>query len=90
MATRNPANVIEFGKFNYGATMTDWEITAAADISGEVNPGEEMEADHAERNSPARPSDTKCARSALALRSPRPLTALLDPATGAPRSIMAA
>jgi len=44
MATRNPANVIEFGKFNYGATMTDWEITAAADISGEVNPGEEMEA----------------------------------------------
>jgi hypothetical protein len=44
MATRNPANVIEFGKFNYGATMTDWEITATADISGEVNPGEEMEA----------------------------------------------
>ena len=24
MATRNPANVIEFGKFNYGATMTPW------------------------------------------------------------------
>ena len=44
MATRNPANVIEFGKFNYGATMTDFVITAAADVSGEVNPGEEMEA----------------------------------------------
>ena len=43
MATRNPANVIEFGKFNYGATMTDFVITAAADVSGEVNPGEEME-----------------------------------------------
>tara|TARA_R100000541_G_scaffold59183_2_gene72200 strand:- start:3583 stop:3885 length:303 start_codon:yes stop_codon:yes gene_type:complete len=43
MATRNPANVIEFGKFNYGATMTDFVITADADISGEVNPGEEME-----------------------------------------------
>ena len=44
MATRNPANVIEFGKFNYGATMTDFVITAAADVSAEVNPGEEMEA----------------------------------------------
>ena len=44
MATRNPANVIEFGKFNYGATMTDFVITAAADVSGEVNPGVEMEA----------------------------------------------
>ena len=44
MATRNPANVIEFGVHNYGATMTSWTITAAADISAEVNPGEEMEA----------------------------------------------
>jgi len=43
MATRNPANVIEFGKFNYGATMTSWTVTADADVSGEVNPGEEME-----------------------------------------------
>ena len=43
MATRNPANVIEFGKWNYGATMTDFTVTAGADISGEVNPGEEME-----------------------------------------------
>ena len=45
MATRNPANEIEFGKFNYGATMTSYTITtaAAADISAQVNPGEEME-----------------------------------------------
>ena len=42
MATANPANAIEFGKFNYGATMTSWTITADADISAEVNPGEEM------------------------------------------------
>jgi hypothetical protein len=44
MATRNPANVIEFGRFNYGATITTYNITTAADVSGEVNPGEEMEA----------------------------------------------
>lgn len=44
MATRNPANVIEFGKFNYGATITTYQVTAAADVSAEVNPGEEMEA----------------------------------------------
>tara|TARA_R110002124_G_scaffold273095_1_gene442461 strand:- start:110 stop:415 length:306 start_codon:yes stop_codon:yes gene_type:complete len=43
MATRNPANVIEFGKFNYGGTLTTYTVTAAADVSGEVNPGEEME-----------------------------------------------
>jgi hypothetical protein len=44
MATRNPANVIEFGKFNYGAPITSYTVTAAADVSAEVNPGEEMEA----------------------------------------------
>tara|TARA_R110001606_G_scaffold382143_3_gene543715 strand:+ start:963 stop:1268 length:306 start_codon:yes stop_codon:yes gene_type:complete len=44
MATRNPANEIEFGKFNYGATMTSYTVTAAADVSAQVNPGEEMEA----------------------------------------------
>ena len=43
MATRNPANEIEFGKFNYGATMTSYTVTAAADVSAQVNPGEEME-----------------------------------------------
>ena len=42
MATANPANAIEFGVHNYGATMTSWTITAAADISAEVNPGEEV------------------------------------------------
>ena len=44
MATRNPGNAIVFGKFNYGATITSWTITAAADVSAENNPGEEMEA----------------------------------------------
>tara|TARA_B110000444_G_C18847276_1_gene602913 strand:- start:480 stop:785 length:306 start_codon:yes stop_codon:yes gene_type:complete len=44
MATRNPGNEIVFGKFNYGATITSWTITAAADVSAENNPGEEMEA----------------------------------------------
>jgi hypothetical protein len=44
MATRNPANEIVFGQFNYGATMTSYTITAAADVSAEVSPGEEMEA----------------------------------------------
>ena len=43
MATRNPANVIEFGKFNYGATMTTFTVVADADVSAEVNPGEQME-----------------------------------------------
>ena len=43
MATRNPANVIEFGKFNYGASITSWTVTAA-DVSAETAPGEEMEA----------------------------------------------
>ena len=42
MATANPANAIEFGKFNYGAALTTFTVTAAADVSGEVNPGEEM------------------------------------------------
>jgi hypothetical protein len=42
MATANPANAIEFGKFNYGASLTTFTVTAAADISAEVNPGEEM------------------------------------------------
>jgi hypothetical protein len=44
MATRNPANVIEFGKFNYGASISTWTITAAADVSAQNNPGEEVEA----------------------------------------------
>ena len=43
MATRNPANVIAWGTWNYGATMTSFTVTADADVSGEVGPGEEME-----------------------------------------------
>jgi hypothetical protein len=42
MATANPANAIEFGKFNYGASLTTFTVTAAADVSAEVNPGEEI------------------------------------------------
>ena len=43
MATRNPANVIEFGKYNFSAPIGSYTITAAADVTGEINPGEEME-----------------------------------------------
>ena len=42
MATANPANAIEFGKFNYGASLVSFTVTAAADISAQNNPGEEM------------------------------------------------
>ena len=43
MATRNPANVIEFDKFNFGGTLTTYTVTADADVSAQENPGEEME-----------------------------------------------
>lgn len=43
MATRNPANVIEWGKFNLSSSIGSYTITAAADVSAEINPGEEME-----------------------------------------------
>tara|TARA_R110002124_G_C8748351_1_gene498036 strand:- start:99 stop:401 length:303 start_codon:yes stop_codon:yes gene_type:complete len=43
MATRNPANVIVFGEYNYGATMTEYTVTATATIVDQINPGEEME-----------------------------------------------
>jgi len=43
MATRNPANVIAFGKFNFSAPVSSYTITTAADVSAEINPGEEME-----------------------------------------------
>ena len=42
MATANPANAIEFGKYNYGASLTSFTVTAAADVSALNNPGEEM------------------------------------------------
>lgn len=44
MATRNPANVIEFGKFNYGATVTVYAIAGATGADAQVAPGEDMEA----------------------------------------------
>ena len=43
MATRNANNTIDWGVYNYGATMTSWTVTADADVSAEINPGEEME-----------------------------------------------
>ena len=43
MATRNPANVIEFGKFNYGATVTVFAIAGATGADSQVAPGEDME-----------------------------------------------
>ena len=43
MTTRNSANVIAFGKFNFSAPTSSYTITAAADVSAEINPGEEME-----------------------------------------------
>lgn len=43
MATRNPANVIEFGKFNYGATVTVYAVAGATGADSQVAPGEDME-----------------------------------------------
>ena len=44
MATRNPANEIEFGKVNFGAPVTVFAIAGATGADGEVAPGEDMEA----------------------------------------------
>jgi hypothetical protein len=43
MATRNPANVIEFGSFNFGATVTVYAIAGAVGADSQVAPGEDME-----------------------------------------------
>ena len=43
MATRNPANVIEFGSFNFGATVTVFHVAGAAGADAQVAPGEDME-----------------------------------------------
>ena len=43
MATRNPANVIEFGSFNFGATVTVFAVAGAAGADAQVAPGEDME-----------------------------------------------
>ena len=43
MATQSTTDVVfTFGTWNYGAAMTDYTVTASADISGQVNHGEEM------------------------------------------------
>ena len=44
MATRNPANEIEFGKVNFGAPVTVFAIVGATGADSEVAPGEDMEA----------------------------------------------
>ena len=43
MATRKPANVIEFGKVNIGAPITVFAVASAAGIDGQVAPGEDLE-----------------------------------------------
>ena len=43
MATRNPANVIEFGSFNFGATVTVYAVAGAVGADNQVAPGEDME-----------------------------------------------
>ena len=43
MSTRNPANVIEFGKVNFGAPITIFAIAAATGVDLETAPGEDLE-----------------------------------------------
>lgn len=43
MATRNPANEIEFGVVNFGATISVFAISGATGADAEVAPGEDME-----------------------------------------------
>ena len=38
MATRNPNNVIEFGKVNFGAPVTVYLITGAVGVNAQVGP----------------------------------------------------
>jgi len=44
MATRNPNNVIEFGKVNFGAPVTVYLVTGAVGVDAQVAPGEDLEA----------------------------------------------
>jgi hypothetical protein len=44
MATRNPANEIEFNVVNFGAPVSVFAIEAATGAAAEVSPGEDMEA----------------------------------------------
>ena len=43
MATRNPANEIEFGKVNFGAPISVFAVAGAAGADAEVAPGMGME-----------------------------------------------
>jgi len=43
MATRNPANVIEFGKVNFGAPITVFAVASVTGIDAQVAPGEDLE-----------------------------------------------
>jgi hypothetical protein len=43
MATRNPANVIEFGKVNFGAPISVFAVAGATGVDAKVAPGEDLE-----------------------------------------------
>ena len=43
MATRNPANEIEFGVVNFGATISVFAVAVATGADAQVAPGEDME-----------------------------------------------
>ena len=43
MATRNPANVISFGKVNFGATVTVFAVAGATGVDAQVAPGQDLE-----------------------------------------------
>jgi hypothetical protein len=44
MATRNPANEIEFGAVNFGATISVFAVAGATGADAQVAPGQDMEA----------------------------------------------
>lgn len=44
MATRNPANEIEFGAVNFGPTISVFAVEGATDCGTQVAPGQKMEA----------------------------------------------
>ena len=44
MATRNPANEIEFGKVNFGAPVSVFAVSGAVGADAQVAPGEDVEA----------------------------------------------
>lgn len=44
MATRSPANEIEFGKVNFGAPVTVFAVAGAVGVDAQVAPGQDLEA----------------------------------------------